>query len=129
MRRSWLASGAVGVVFLLAMPAWAEPRPAANPPVSANAIGSLPPTYTLPSPPTGSQLQAETLLANHEVHAQAPGNTAFGSTPPQVGPTYITGPVASYHAARGGPVFEVGALGGGMDSAPFLAHIALDWIF
>jgi hypothetical protein len=43
--------------------------------------------------------------------------------------TYIEGPSLSYRTARRGPVLELGALGGGMESAPFLAHLGMDWRF
>jgi len=42
---------------------------------------------------------------------------------------YIDGPAWIYHPARNGPSFEVAALGGGMYSAPFLAHVGMDWHF
>ena len=42
----------------------------------------------------------------------------------------IEGPSWSYQTSRRGPVFEMGALGGGaMQDAPFLAHVALAWQF
>ena len=44
-------------------------------------------------------------------------------------PQYIPGPSLSIHAPRGGPMMEVGALGGGMENTPFLAHVSVDWIF
>ncbi len=42
---------------------------------------------------------------------------------------YIEGPSVSYQRSRRGPVFEAGALGGGMESAPFLAHVGVNWQF
>jgi hypothetical protein len=42
---------------------------------------------------------------------------------------YIEGPSVSYQRSRKGPVFEAGALGGGMESAPFLAHVGVNWQF
>jgi hypothetical protein len=42
---------------------------------------------------------------------------------------YIEGPSVSYQRSSNGPVFEAGALGGGMESAPFLAHVAMNWQF
>lgn len=43
--------------------------------------------------------------------------------------TVIPGPDLSYRAGARGPLVEIAALGGGMDSAPALAHVGLDWIF
>ena len=42
---------------------------------------------------------------------------------------YIEGPAWEYHTSRRGPMFEVAALGGGMESAPYLAHVAMNWRF
>ncbi len=42
---------------------------------------------------------------------------------------YIEGPVVQVKAGRGGPMFEMGALGGGDARAPFLAHVGMGWIF
>jgi hypothetical protein len=41
----------------------------------------------------------------------------------------IEGPSVSYQRSSRSPVFEAGALGGGMESAPFLAHVAMNWQF
>ncbi|MEO6717141.1 MAG: hypothetical protein ABIM50_07820 [Novosphingobium sp.] len=45
------------------------------------------------------------------------------------GVQYIEGPSWDYQLSRHGPMFEVGALGGGMENAPYLAHVAMDWRF
>ena len=44
---------------------------------------------------------------------------------------YIEGPSWTYQTSRRGPVFEMGALGGGgvTVDAPFLAHVAMAWQF
>jgi hypothetical protein len=42
---------------------------------------------------------------------------------------YIDGPAWIYQTGRSGPSFEVAALGGGMASAPFLAHVGVNWHF
>jgi hypothetical protein len=42
---------------------------------------------------------------------------------------YIGGPVWDYRTSRRGPLIEVAALGGGMESAPYLAHVAVNWQF
>ena len=42
---------------------------------------------------------------------------------------YIEGPAWDYRMSRHGPLFEVGALGGGMENAPYLAHVAMNWRF
>ena len=42
---------------------------------------------------------------------------------------YIEGPSWDYHTSRRGPMFEVAALGGGMENAPYLAHVAMNWRF
>ncbi len=42
---------------------------------------------------------------------------------------YIEGPSWDYRTSRRGPMFEVGALGGGMENAPYLAHVAMNWHF
>ena len=42
---------------------------------------------------------------------------------------YVEGPSWDYHVSRRGPMFEVAALGGGMENAPYLAHVAMNWRF
>lgn len=42
---------------------------------------------------------------------------------------YFEGPSWDYRTSRRGPMFEVGALGGGMENAPYLAHVAMNWRF
>ena len=42
---------------------------------------------------------------------------------------YIEGPAWDYQTSRRGPKFEVAALGGGMENAPYLAHVAMNWRF
>ncbi len=42
---------------------------------------------------------------------------------------YIEGPAWSVQPVCRGPKLEVGALGGGMESAPYLAHVGVDWHF
>ena len=42
---------------------------------------------------------------------------------------YIEGPSWDYRTSRRGPMFEFGALGGGMENAPYLAHVAMNWRF
>ena len=42
---------------------------------------------------------------------------------------YIEGPAWDYRTSRRGPLFELGALGGGMENAPYLAHVAMNWRF
>jgi len=57
--------------------------------------------------------------------AREADGTRFGDGAVQ----YIEGPSWDYRTSRRGPMFEVGALGGGMESAPYLAHVAMDWRF
>jgi len=57
--------------------------------------------------------------------ARESDGTRFGDGEVQ----YIEGPSWDYHTSRRGPMFEVGALGGGMENAPYLAHVAMDWRF
>jgi len=42
---------------------------------------------------------------------------------------YVEGPSWTFQQGSRGPKFEVAALGGGMVSAPFLAHVGVDWRF
>ena len=42
---------------------------------------------------------------------------------------YIEGPAWDYRTSRRGPMFEVAALGGGMENAPYFAHVAMNWRF
>lgn len=42
---------------------------------------------------------------------------------------YIEGPSWDYRTSRRGPMFEVAALGGGLEDAPYLAHVAMNWRF
>ena len=42
---------------------------------------------------------------------------------------YFEGPAWDYRTSRRGPLFEVAALGGGMENAPYLAHVAMNWRF
>ena len=45
------------------------------------------------------------------------------------GPWMFDGPVLSAQRGARGAQFELGALGGGHDWAPSLAHVAVDWQF
>jgi hypothetical protein len=42
---------------------------------------------------------------------------------------YIEGPVVQVKTGQRGPMFEMGALGGGDARAPFLAHVGMGWVF
>ena len=42
---------------------------------------------------------------------------------------YVEGPSWDYRTSLRGPMFEVAALGGGMENAPYLAHVAMNWRF
>ena len=42
---------------------------------------------------------------------------------------YFEGPSWDYRTSRRGPMFEVAALGGGIEDAPYLAHVAMNWRF
>jgi hypothetical protein len=42
---------------------------------------------------------------------------------------YFEGPAWDYQTSTRGPTFEVAALGGGMEDAPYFAHVAMNWRF
>ena len=42
---------------------------------------------------------------------------------------YVEGPAWNYRTSWRGPLFEVAALGGGIETAPYLAHVAMNWQF
>ncbi len=116
----WLS----GLILAGAVSAPARADPATEPAIPLAAV-----SYQLPSQaaqalsPSASGLAPEygalAELKTTAAMAMAKANRAV----------VIPGPDLSYRAGQRGPLVEIGALGGGMDSAPGLAHVGVDWIF
>ncbi len=121
MRDSMLWSGLV-LTLATGAPARADPAPAPAIPVAAAS-------YQLPSQ-QAQALSPATTATVPEYGALAERKTTAALTMAAANrTTVIPGPDLSYRAGQRGPLVEIGALGGGMDSAPGLAHVGVDWIF
>jgi hypothetical protein len=113
-----------GLVFagMASSSAWADP---AHEPISPIIAAD----YQLPSPQALTLSPSTTALVP-EYGALAELKTTAAQTMAAAGRTaVIPGPDLSYRAGERGPLVEIGALGGGMDKAPGLAHVGVDWIF
>ncbi len=103
-------------------PAWADPAPGPAIPISAA-------DYQLPNP-QAQALSPATTGVTPEYGALAELKTTAAVAMAEANrKTVIPGPDLSYRAGQRGPLMEIAALGGGMDSAPGLAHVGVDWIF
>jgi len=110
--------------------AMASAAPGSAGPRSVDAVGSVPQKrYNLVPGPGTDQIVAAELSQRkfppESRSAREADGARFGDGEVQ----YIEGPSWDYRMSRRGPMFEVGALGGGMESAPYLAHVAMDWRF
>jgi hypothetical protein len=112
------------LVFALAAsaPALADPAREATLPIAAASYQLPSQPATALSPSTTAQLPEYGALAELKTTAAVAMAAANRKT-------NIPGPDLSYRAGQRGPLMEIAALGGGMDSAPGLAHVGVDWIF
>ena len=125
-----ISCAALALGLGMATTAMAQPHLPVGMAGSFSLIDSGHSTFDLPALPLSFALLPRTSPAIVNAPASDRKAALFRSFAAQQDtPAYIAGPVLSYHAARGGPVLEMGALGGGMENTPFLAHVAVDWVF
>jgi hypothetical protein len=124
------AIGIALALFLAPHMAAASPEPINGGARASKPAGSVTQTrYNLTPGPVADQIAASQ-PGQHKFAPVSRGTreaegTRFGDGEVQ----YIEGPSWDYRTSRRGPMFEVGALGGGMENAPYLAHVAMDWRF
>ena len=118
------------VLLLVAFPvvAAAQPRIGSEPAASPQTMTILPSDFALAGTATARLRLVSANLTDTNSQVAFQTKSRQGYQPP-VGPQYIPCPALAYHAPHGGPMVEIGALGGGMEAAPFLAHVAMDWVF
>ncbi len=121
MRESMLWSPLV-LALAIGAPARADPAPALTIPIAAAS-------YQLPSPQAQALSPSTTALLPEYGALAELKTTAAVAMAEANRKTNIPGPDLSYRAGQRGPLMEIAALGGGMDSAPGLAHVGVDWIF